>query len=102
MDFEDLDSAITPGGIKEAHSTLEVHFSECVRLLKRPCMVEGRKREGPEQSNSKVQWPELHVFQGNNMANLRKAMLLGLLRIPKGPTSDGRRIYSKDDMLAHS
>ena len=63
-------------------------------------------REGNEdqnkQSNSKVQWPELHIFQGNNMANLRKAMLLELLRLPKGPTSDGRRIYSKDDKPAHS
>ena len=46
MDFEDLDSAIAPGSIKEAHSTLEVHFSECMRLLKRPC---NGGREGNER-----------------------------------------------------
>ena len=50
MDFEDLDSAIAPGSIKEAHSTLEVHFSEYVRLLKRPCMMVEKETRGSEQA----------------------------------------------------
>ena len=98
MDFEDLDSASAPGSINIGGLLFRV------REAAETAMYGGREgnEDQNKQSNSKVQWPKLHIFQGNNMANLRKAMLLELLRLPKGPTSDGRRIYSKDDMPAHS